>query len=101
VLTRIRITPDAARSLETISAQFDQPAKSPDDTATSAEPEDLFEAEAGILASWRIVPLLHLPLAFGVSERVGYARLQNVFRFGQWRFEDIWIQPETRTGGAP
>ncbi len=101
VLTRIRLTPDAAGSLEVISTQLDQLAKLPDDRAASAGPAGQFEVEAGILASWRVVPLLHLPVTFGLSERVGYTRLPDVFRFGQWRFEDIWIQPATATGGAP
>ncbi len=101
VLTRIRLTADAAGSLEVISTLLDQPAKLPDRGSALDNPQDLFEGEAGILASWRVVPLLHLPVSFGLSERVGYTRLQDVFRFGQWRFEDIWVQPTPATGGTP
>ena len=99
VLLKIRLQPDVAESLELLSRHTGQQEQVRVGLSTARDPEDLFRIESAMLASSRIVPLLHLPITFALGERVRYGKLEDVFRFGRWHFEDIWVEP-TDGGGS-
>jgi peptide/nickel transport system substrate-binding protein len=53
--------------------------------------EDLYSAEAGVLSSQRVIPLLHIRAAFGIGRSV---RNWSANREGVWHLEDIWLSSE-------
>jgi hypothetical protein len=57
-------------------------------------PEALFAAERALLEGFRVIPLIHLPDAYGVGPRVKGA--PGVTPLGEWRFADLWME-----GGRP
>ncbi len=50
--------------------------------------EDLYAAEAAMLNSRRIIPLLHTRMAYGIGRPV---RNWSADRDGVWRLEDLWL----------
>ena len=50
--------------------------------------EDLYTAERGLLLSQRVIPLLHLPVSYGLS---GSVRNWNQDNRGIWHLEDVWM----------
>ncbi len=52
--------------------------------------EALFAAERGLLADFRVIPLLHLPYVYGVGPRVRGG--PGVTPLGEWRFEKLWLE---------
>lgn len=56
-----------------------------------ASVEDLYSAESALLQSQRVIPLLHLPVAYGVSGRVNDFALDGA---GRWRLADCWVDVE-------
>lgn len=53
-------------------------------------PEALYTAERGLLEGFRVVPLFHLPDAYGVNPRVKGA--PGILPLGEWRFENLWVE---------
>ncbi len=53
--------------------------------------EDIYAAEAAILNSQRIIPLLHVRVAFGVGRTV---RNWSADRDGIWHLDDAWLSAE-------
>lgn len=52
--------------------------------------DDLYHAEAAILQSGRIIPLLHLRAAWAVSKNVrGWEEIPD----GSWQIPDVWLAP--------
>jgi ABC-type transport system substrate-binding protein len=58
---------------------------------TDPSPEALYEAEAALLASERIIPLFHLPADYGLSNSVKNWQLR---RDGTWDLANTWLLPE-------
>ncbi len=56
--------------------------------AESASSEELYNLERSMLEGFRVIPLFHLPEAYGLSPRV-----KNWVspRAGGWRLEDVWL----------
>ena len=87
-LTEARIaSADPARALANLAAAFGLPAP-----ASSAA--GLYGEEHALLQSYRVIPLFHLPLVYGVSPRVRGG--PGITPLGEWRFENLWIE-----GGRP
>jgi ABC-type transport system substrate-binding protein len=55
---------------------------------TSSSVDDLYNAENKLLQSQRVIPLLHLRTAYGVSNDVKNWRTS---RDGSWRLADVWL----------
>ena len=53
--------------------------------------DDLYGAENNLLQSQRVIPLLHLRTAYGVSSTVRHWRTA---RDGTWRLADVWLAAE-------
>jgi peptide/nickel transport system substrate-binding protein len=53
--------------------------------------EDIYAAEAAILNSQRVIPLLHIRVAFGVGRTV---RNWSADRDGMWHLDDAWLSAE-------
>lgn len=60
----------------------------PEPAMSGNSPEDLFSAESALLRSWRVIPLLHVRAAYGLSSSI---RNWNAGPDGSWRLEDAWI----------
>lgn len=52
-------------------------------------PEALFQAERGLLAGYRVIPLVHLPDVYGAGSRVRGG--PGITPLGAWKFGDLWI----------
>jgi peptide/nickel transport system substrate-binding protein len=52
--------------------------------------EALLSAERGLLADFRVIPLLHLPYVYGVGPRVRGG--PGITPLGEWRFEKLWLE---------
>jgi ABC-type transport system substrate-binding protein len=57
-------------------------------------PEALYSAERALLEGFRVIPLFHLPDAYGVNPRV--KGRPGITPLGEWRFENLWVE-----GGRP
>ena len=89
-LTETRIVSrDGARALAAVAAAFGLPAPPRDDT-----PDALCAAERGLLEGFRVVPLFHVPVLYGVSPRVKGG--PGITPLGEWRFDSLWLE-----GGRP
>jgi hypothetical protein len=53
-------------------------------------PEALLEAERGLLAGYRVIPLFHLPDVYGAAARVKGG--PGITPLGAWRFGDLWVE---------
>lgn len=62
------------------------PAKQDENSA-----EDLYAAENALLQSQRVIPLLHLPVTYGLS---GSVRNWNQDNTGAWHLEDVWLDAD-------
>ena len=57
--------------------------------ASISSPQRLYAAEQELIESLQLVPLVHLPVSFGLSSRVqGWSGTQA----GGWRLEDVWLE---------
>lgn len=63
----------------------------PQPTVASGSVDDLYEAESKLLQSQRVIPLLHLRTAYGVSNTV---RNWRTPRDGSWRLPNVWLAVE-------
>jgi peptide/nickel transport system substrate-binding protein len=52
--------------------------------------EVLFSAERAYLADFRIIPLFHLPVTYGVGPRVRGG--PGISPLGEWHFENLWLE---------
>lgn len=58
----------------------------------SSSVDDLYNAENKLLQSQRVIPLLHLRTAYGVSNTV---KNWKTVRDGNWRLPDVWLASKT------
>jgi len=63
----------------------------PPSKSTFASVDELYGAENKLLQSQRVIPLLHLRTAYGVSNTVKNWRMA---RDGSWRLSDVWLAAE-------
>ena len=63
----------------------------PQPKLTSSSVDDLYGAENKLLQSQRVIPLLHLRTAYGVSNTV---KNWATARDGSWRLPDVWLSTE-------
>jgi len=87
-LVEVRIaSADPSRALAQLSVALALP-EPPADALGS--PEELVNAERGLLEGFRVIPLLHLPVVYGVAPRVKGG--VGISPLGEWRFENLWIE---------
>jgi hypothetical protein len=85
-LTEARVmSRDSGRALAALAASFGLPAPAHTDT-----PDAVFTAERALLDGYRVVPLFHLPVLYGVSPRVKGGT--GITPLGEWRFENLWLE---------
>jgi peptide/nickel transport system substrate-binding protein len=85
-LVEVRIpSSDPAHALAAIAAAFAFP------EPHVITPEALLAAERSYLASFRVIPLFHLPYSYGIGPRVRGA--PGITPLGEWRFENLWLEP--------
>jgi hypothetical protein len=82
-------SPDPARALADLAAALALP-----EPPRAGSPEALYAAERALLEGFRVIPLFHLPEAYGVSRRVRGG--PGITALGEWRFENLWVE-----GGRP
>lgn len=82
---------EPAQALAEVASAFGAQAPIP----SASDPDQLYAAENGVLASRRIVPLFHLPAAYQLSPQVhGWpARTASTDR---WRLDDVWLDERSR-----
>jgi hypothetical protein len=84
-LVELRIgSADPAKALAGLAASLGLPDPGRVDT-----PELAYAAERGMLDGFRVIPLIHIPDAYGVAAPVKGA--PGVTPLGEWRFENIWL----------
>ncbi len=81
------ISPDAQISLNELAAELGLPQPN----FSSSSIDDLYGAEARLLQSQRVIPLLHVRVAYGVS---GAVKSWRTMRDGSWRLPDVWLAAE-------
>jgi ABC-type transport system substrate-binding protein len=63
----------------------------PEPKLTGHSAEDLYSAESALLQSQRVIPLLHLPVSYGLG---GAVRNWHQDALGTWRLEDAWVSSD-------
>jgi hypothetical protein len=58
--------------------------------APAASPDGLYGSERALLEGFRVAPLFHLPVVYGVSPRIKGG--PGITPLGEWRFENLWIE---------
>lgn len=87
-LTEARVmSTDPVRALGGLASAFGL-------VAPSTVTEGLYGNERALLEGYRVVPLFHLPVVYGVNPRVKGGT--GITPLGEWRFENLWIE-----GGRP
>ena len=76
---------DPARALADLAAALALP-----EPPSAASPEALYAAESALVEGFRVIPLFHLPDAYGVSPRVKGG--PGITPLGEWRFENLWLE---------
>ncbi len=56
--------------------------------------EAIYKAESAALADRRAIPLFHVPEIFGSSPRVKAWMTAGIDSFGEWHFEDMYLEME-------
>jgi peptide/nickel transport system substrate-binding protein len=56
--------------------------------------EALHEAENAAISSYRVIPLFHVPEIFGSTPQLKTWITSGVDPFGDWRFDDMWLEIE-------
>ncbi len=83
---------DARVALEELAAALGlPPPKFGGNSVAGNSVDDLYAAENTLLQSQRVIPLLHLRTACGVSATV---RNWSEIRDGRWRLPDVWLAAE-------
>ncbi len=89
-LVEVRVASlDPAQALAELAAALGLPASAI--PADSASPAALYESERKLLEGFRVIPLFHLPILYGVSSRVRVFAPPPVTRLGDWRFDNVWL----------
>ena len=84
-LVEVRIdSSDPARALAGVAAALTLPEPPRNDA-----PEALYTAERSLLEGFRVIPLFHLPDAYGVNPRVKGG--PGITPLGEWHFENLWV----------
>jgi ABC-type transport system substrate-binding protein len=81
------ISLDALIALNELAAELGLPQAN----FSSSSIDDLYGAEAKLLQSQRVIPLLHARVAYGVS---GAVKNWRTMRDGSWRLSDVWLAAE-------
>jgi len=93
-LVRIRIHPPSpASALSELVTAIGLGSYWPDPPPESLQ--EVYAAERSILESGNVIPLVHLPEVYAVSPRVRSWNTPAVLRTGEWRFQDVWVLPES------
>jgi peptide/nickel transport system substrate-binding protein len=83
-LTEARVaSSEPSRALAGLAATLGLP-------APAASPEGLYGSERALLEGFRVVPLFHLPVVYGVSPRIKGG--PGITPLGEWHFENLWIE---------
>jgi peptide/nickel transport system substrate-binding protein len=61
---------------------------------TSSSIEAIYAAENSALSTYRVIPLFHVPEIFGSSTRLKSWVTTGVDQFGEWHFDDMWLDME-------
>jgi hypothetical protein len=56
--------------------------------------EITYAAENAALSSYWVIPLFHVPEIFGSSPRLKTWMTTGIGQFGDWRFDDMWLDME-------
>jgi peptide/nickel transport system substrate-binding protein len=56
--------------------------------------EALHDAENTAVSGYHVIPLFHVPEIFGSNSRLKTWTTTGVDSFGDWRFEDMWLEME-------
>jgi hypothetical protein len=86
-LRLVRIPLDSAYppiALESFAATVGLPMP----TVNGDSPEDLYSAEQALLATQRLIPLLHLPATYGASPTLNNLTIRSD---GRWNLADAWL----------
>ncbi len=84
-LARLRVlSPDARVALRELSAMLNLPAP----LIGRGSLEEIYRAEAAVIESGRVLPLLYRSQAFALGPEV---RNWNEESLGEWRLSDVWI----------
>jgi ABC-type transport system substrate-binding protein len=77
---------DGRVALTRVAAALGLSVKAPGDGS-----EDLYKSENALLQSWRVIPLLHLRMAYGLGSSVHNWRSAPD---GSWNIPDLWLGAE-------
>jgi peptide/nickel transport system substrate-binding protein len=94
-LARARIAPPlAGQALERAAASLEVL----DVYRAPAAPtlQTLYESERGLVEEFRVAPLVHLPEMFGATSKLKTWNTKGLMRTGEWRFDDLWLDPEVK-----
>jgi peptide/nickel transport system substrate-binding protein len=56
--------------------------------------ETLYDAEKEAISSYRVIPLFHIPEVYGSTPQLKTWTTKGVEPFGDWRFDDMWLETE-------
>jgi ABC-type transport system substrate-binding protein len=59
-------------------------------------PEQIYAAEHAAIDAFRVIPLVHVSESYGLGPQV---RDWMPPRWGGWRLEDVWLEPQSASGG--
>ncbi|MBN1570323.1 MAG: hypothetical protein JXA73_20950 [Acidobacteria bacterium] len=66
------------------------------DLPDPASAESLYSAEKAALAEYYVIPLFHVPEIYGSSSKLKTWTTPGISQFGEWRFDDMWLEAEIR-----
>ena len=85
-LQEVRITStDAGRALSAVAKALGLP-----EPEHSGTPDDNYAAERALLDGFRVIPLFHLPVLYGVGPRVMGG--PGITPLGEWSFGGLWLE---------
>lgn len=83
-IRRLRIcSPEPARALEDLGFP---------ESRRAATPQGLYASERALLETWRMIPLLHVPVTYGAGTRVRTWSAAPLTRTGELRVADLWLE---------
>jgi peptide/nickel transport system substrate-binding protein len=81
---------DILGALPLVSSEDTEPLPNP------ASAEEIYVRERAALDGFRVVPLVHLPRAYGVGNRVRNWEIRAGNALGGWQLGDVWIEGEAQ-----
>jgi hypothetical protein len=85
-LVELRIaSSDPSQALAALAAALGLP-----EPPRGASAEALFTTEQAYLSDFKVIPLFHLPVTYGVGPRVRAG--PGITPLGEWRFENLWLE---------